>query len=120
MKLLITLTWLTQIANATESSGFIIVFISVVGDEKLTSTMILNLAESFHNEPDIHRLAEDGLGMNINAVNTALANNKNINMAMHDVLQKWRVSMPTAEAAFSTLHATLLRVNMSDRTSALQ
>ena len=92
----------------------------VTGSEVLTDTMVLKLAAKFTEEIPVHILAETGLGMDVHVVKTCLHNNRDINMVMHDVLQKWRVSQDDGKVAFANLHRALVKVGMSDLTQVLK
>ena len=70
--------------------------------------------QKFSREMDIHDLAENGLAMDVYVVNGCLHNNRDINMAMHDVLQKWRVSQSNGKVAYANLCAALEKVGMGD------
>ena len=69
----------------------------------------------------VHTLAEEGLRMDVSVVRTSLYNhNRDINMAMHDVLRQWRLSQLDAHEAYATLYEALPQVGMSDLTTVLR
>ena len=79
----------------------------------LTDVMLLRLATKFSSPKDIHTLAERGLGMDVSEVNTCFYNERtDINMAMHAVLQKWRVTMQDSKTAYACLCKALVTVDM--------
>ena len=63
---------------------------------------------------DIHDLAENGLEMDVYVVKGCLHNNRDINMAMHNVLRKWRMSQSDGETAYVNLRRALEKVGMTD------
>ena len=90
-------------------------------DEELTDVMLLDLAKKFSTEMAVHTLAEKGLGIDVSVVRTSLYNhNRDINMAMHDVLRQWRLSQLDAHEAYVTLYEALVHVGMSDLTTVLR
>ena len=82
--------------------------------------MILSLAGKFSEKMPVHILAETGLGMDVSVVKTCLHNNQDINMAMHDVLGKWKVSQPNMKVAYTNLYHALLKVKMENLTEVLK
>ena len=92
---------------------------TVTGNEELTDGMLLSVAMKFSEPMPVHVLAEQGLGMDVHVVKTSLHNNRDINMAMHDVLQKWRVSQPNPQVAYANLYHALEKVGMSNLTGVL-
>ena len=75
--------------------------------------MLFNLSEHFYEEDAVSKLAELGLGVEKRIVNSALANNRRINTAMHKILQTWKVSTENEYVAFTAIHAALIKVKMS-------
>ena len=87
----------------------------------LLDGMLRNLADKFHKfKTQIFRhLAENGLGMDVDVVNTCLQSNTDNKMAMCDLLKEWRESQPDRKVAYTNLHDTLLKENMDDLTRVL-
>ena len=79
--------------------------------------MLQKLAHKLHRfETEVfRRLTENGLGMDVNEVNTCL-HDKN---AKSDLLKNWRASQPNWKTAYANLHHTLLKENMDELTAIL-
>ena len=74
--------------------------------------MMLDLSMKISEPFDILRLGRKGLKLDLAAVETSIQNHKNVNMAMYDVLKKWRVSQSDAKIAYDNLCEALTAVNM--------
>ena len=75
--------------------------------------MLLELSRKITKPFEIMTLGRKGLKLDLSAVKTSMYNNKDdVNMAMYDVLEKWRVSQPDAKTAYDKLYEALTVVNM--------
>ena len=87
--------------------------ILILGTKELTGDMLLKLAKKISKPFDILTLGRTGLKLDLSVVETAISNNKDdVNMAMYDVLKKFRVSQPDAKIAYDNLCEALTAVNM--------
>ena len=87
--------------------------IFILGTKELTEYMLLDLSEKISKPFDIMKLGGKGLKLDLSVVETAISNNKDdVNMAMYDVLKKWRVSQPDSKMAYNNLCEALTVVNM--------
>ena len=69
--------------------------ILILGTKELTGDMLLKLAKKISKPFDILTLGRTGLKLDLSVVETAISNNKDdVNMAMYDVMKKFRVSQP--------------------------
>ena len=87
--------------------------ITVTGNEEFTDIILLKLSKKFHKKENIRILAVQGLGVNEDDVDAALADEDSKNTAMHAILQKWRMSMTDRYVAFVTIYDALGKVGMS-------
>ena len=87
--------------------------ILILGTKELTGDMLLKLAKKISKPFDILTLGRRGLKLDLSVVETAISNNKDdVNMALYDVLKKFRVSQPDAKIAYDNLCEALTAVNM--------
>ena len=90
-------------------------------DEQLTDGMLVSLAKKVTSQITVHNLAVRGLGIERSVVESSIYNhNRDINMAMFDVLRQWRLSQPSAREAYSNLYQALVNVQMSELTVVLK
>ena len=72
----------------------------------------MGLAMKVSSPIQILRLGRKGLKLDLSVVETSIHNNDDVNMAMYDVLKKWRVSQRDAKIAYDNLCEALTAVNM--------
>ena len=85
----------------------------ILGTKELTGDMLLKLAKKISKPFDILTLGQTGLKLDLSIVETAIVNNKDdVNMAMYDILKKFRVSQPDVKIAYDNLCEALTVVNM--------
>ena len=75
--------------------------------------MLLDLSMKISKPFEILTLGQKGLKLGLNVVKTCMHNDKDdVNMAMYNVLEKWRVSQPDPKIAYDNLCEALTVVNM--------
>ena len=75
--------------------------------------MVLDLAKKISTESAVRTLAVTGLGVDSSKVDTCLFNNKDINMAMYDVLKDSNNSQDNDRIAYKTLCKALEDAKMN-------
>ena len=74
--------------------------------------MLLDLSEKINKPFEILKLGGKGLKLDLAVVETSIHNNDDVNMAMYDVLKKWKVSQPDPKIAYGNLCEALTVVKM--------
>ena len=83
--------------------------------------MMLKLSQKINKEGDLRKLATQGLGVNDDVISASLYRYpKDINLAVHGVLKKWRLQFEDGAAATAKLREAIQRVNMAHCLQALQ